>query len=68
MAHLRAKDFLNFVKTLDSFTAGQCQVVDYDSDDLSSLTIKITPTDGLYKGGKFLFKVGKERYCAFTNT
>ncbi len=53
----RAKDFHYLLTTLDSFTAGQASLVEFDSDCLTSLSVMLTPTGGLYAGGKYVFEV-----------
>ena len=54
----RAKDFHRLLVSLESFIAGQASLVAFDESCLSSLSIMLAPTDGLYAGGKFVFEVG----------
>ena len=42
---------------MSSFTDGQVQMVECDWDDLLDFTVEISPNDGIYKGGRYKFKV-----------
>ncbi len=53
----RAKDFHRLLTNLDSFTAGQASILDFDNDSLALITILLMPKDGLYAGGKYVFEV-----------
>ena len=57
MSGALAKQLHQCLKNLHSFTAGQVQMVDCDWDDLGELTMNVSPSDGLYKGGIYNFKV-----------
>ncbi len=51
-----AKDFHNLLKNINGMSGGQAAVTDWE-DDLSSIKVTITPSDGYYKGGQFEFEV-----------
>ena len=53
-----AKQLQQCLRTLSSFTDGQVQMVDCDWEELSYITLEISPNDGIYKGGRYKFKVG----------
>jgi len=44
------------MKTLESFTNGQCRVIKWDSEE-RNLKIEVTPNGGLYKDVKLPFTV-----------
>ena len=53
----RFRQFRRCVRNLDSFTDGQARIVDYDEDQLTYFRVELAPNSGLYKGGKYVFKV-----------
>ena len=55
-----AKQLHQCLKNLHSFTAGQVQMVDCDWDDLEELSINVSPSNGMYKGGIYNFKVRRD--------
>jgi ubiquitin-protein ligase len=52
-----AKDFHNLLRNISSISGGQACISDWDDDDVSKFDVEISPSDGLYKGGKFKFQV-----------
>lgn len=54
------KEIYQVINTVESFTNGQAKISQLDSDDVRTIHITIQPTDGLYEGGTFEFKVS---YC-----
>lgn len=57
MVSTRAKDCYKFLTTVNSFTDGQVQVSDWDSDFLSWILLDVVPSQGPYRGAKFKFRV-----------
>ena len=53
------KDFHQLLRNISRMSGGQAAVTDWE-DDLSSIKVTITPSDGYYKGGQFTFEV---QYC-----
>ena len=54
-------DFFNLQKHIASFSDKQAKVVHF-TDDISEFAVEITPHEGLYHGGKFLFKISPQNY------
>ena len=54
---LRAKEYAQLARTIDSFSGGQAYLMNNDSDDLQTITVAIKPHGGPYKGGAFMFDV-----------
>ena len=54
----RAREFAQLLRNLPSFTAGQARVTTYDDEFLDWLDVEIRPSDGVYNGATFVFKVG----------
>lgn len=52
-----AKDFHNLLRNISSISGGQACISDWDDEDVSKFDVEISPSDGLYKGGKFKFQV-----------
>ena len=52
-----AKQLQQCLSSLHSFTDGQVQMVAVDWDGLTDLTLDVQPNDGMYKGGRFRFKI-----------
>jgi hypothetical protein len=44
-------------KKVHSLSGGQARVREGDTDDVTQITVEISPTDGFYRGGMFLFLV-----------
>lgn len=65
MALKKAKDLYRCVRNIDSISDGQARVVSWDSDKLSSVTIVLSPKEGVYKGGTFVFKVSTLMHNTF---
>ncbi|ELU07798.1 hypothetical protein CAPTEDRAFT_193169 [Capitella teleta] len=53
----KARDIQQCLRTIGSFTDGQASIVDWDSDNLSSITVQLRPNSGLYEGGIFNFLI-----------
>ena len=53
----RAKDIQRCLRNIESFTDNQARVVDCDYDTLKTLKIEVTPSEGPYKEGRFIFEV-----------
>lgn len=51
-----AKDFHNLLRNISSISGGQACISDWDDEDVSKFDVEISPSDGLYKGGKFKFQ------------
>ncbi|XP_072034938.1 uncharacterized protein [Amphiura filiformis] len=60
-----AKDFHQLLKNIQGMSGGQAAVTDWE-DDLTCIKVTITPSDGLYKGGHFIFEV-KPDATVFSN-
>lgn len=52
-----AKEFHKLMRSIKSFSGGQARVVNFDEENLGEFDVEIAPSDGLYKHGKFIFKV-----------
>ena len=65
MVSRRAKDFYQFLSSVDSFTDGQARVSDWDCDRMKWVVVDVTPTDGPYRGAKVTFRV---RYTECINS
>ena len=55
------KDFHKLLRNVESFSAGQAKIIDYE-DDLQEFTVEIIPKDGIYRHGKFDFKIHPNNY------
>ncbi|XP_041358643.1 uncharacterized protein LOC121375315 [Gigantopelta aegis] len=52
-----SKEVHRLLKTIGRVSNGQAKVESWDPDDVHKITLEISPNDGLYKGGRFLFEV-----------
>ena len=52
-----AKQLQKCLRNMSSFTDGQVQMVECDWEDMSQITLEISPNDGIYKGGRYKFEV-----------
>ena len=57
-----AKQLQTCLRTLDSFTDGQVCLDDCDWDELSYITFRVSPNDGIYIGGIYDFEVCSPMY------
>ena len=55
-----AKDLHQLLKNVHGMSGGQVVITDWE-DDLTSIKMTITPTDGYYKGGEFVFEVSNKK-------
>ncbi|ELT91224.1 hypothetical protein CAPTEDRAFT_209600 [Capitella teleta] len=59
----KAKDIQRCIRNIHSFSDGQAAILDWDDENLCSITIQLMPKDGLYEGGRFDFLIKfPERY------
>ena len=63
-----AKQLQQCLKTLHSFTDGQVQMIDCDWEELSYITLEISPNEGIYKEGRYRFKVHIKLETGFDNS
>lgn len=56
-----AKDFHKLLRNVDSFSAGQAKITNFE-DDLEEFVVEIIPADGVYQHGKFKFQISTKDY------
>nr|XP_054762029.1 nedd8-conjugating enzyme UbcE2M-like [Lytechinus pictus] len=55
-----AKDFMALMKNIKSFSNGQAVVTKWDDKNLGNFEVTISPNDGCYKEGEFVFEIFME--------
>jgi len=53
----RYKELRVCLRSLPSFTDGQARIIDWDEEELSNVRLRLSPNEGMYYGGDFLFQI-----------
>lgn len=52
-----ARDFHDLMKNIKSFSDGQAAVTKWDDENVGTFEVTISPNDGFFKEGEFVFEV-----------